>query len=156
MKSKFSSLCQQIRKGLKRISLIPFLFTMFLNLPGFADDPLSITMERMTSIGSSIERYYSKTGKVPEADSIFELNEKLAPELDLPLPATDGWGREIHYITRNTGDSSGCCEYWIGSSGEKYRFDGFMKYILKCEKKGTDIIYSNGDFIVFPEDGKKG
>jgi hypothetical protein len=107
------------------------------------------SMALIRRIGSSIESYRTDHGGPPRGDSIYQLMKSggLVPAyLKIPI-LQDAWGYDLNYQTRMAG---GQRSYWIGSGGNDGSFAGFDQEWDQKATAGADIIYANGEFIMYP------
>jgi hypothetical protein len=107
------------------------------------------SMDLIRRIGSSIEAYRTDHAGPPRVDSIYQLMKSggLVPAyLKIPI-LQDAWGYDLNYQTRMDG---GRRSYWIGSGGSDGSFAGFEQEWDQESTAGADIIYANGEFIMYP------
>ncbi len=107
------------------------------------------SMVIIRKVGSSIEAYITDHAEPPHGDSIYQLMKSggLVPVyLKVPI-LQDAWGYDLYYQTRM---DEGHRSYWIGSGGSDGSFIGFDQEWNQELTEGADIIYSNGEFILYP------
>lgn len=99
-------------------------------------------------------RHYNAAGfTVPAVTpSYAEVSGMLTPTYIRNLPANDGWGRPFSYALEfPVGDPSPSDQYVIRSAARDGRFDGTSYTPGPADSPDTDIVYSGGNFIVFPK-----
>lgn len=106
------------------------------------------TMADMKSFAMAIESYITDYYEAPQVETLAELKEKLEPFYIKTLPMKDGWGNEFIY-KHGTDDAKDT--YFIGSGGSDGKFEGFEQTGTYTDRKGKDIIFTNGEFVYSPE-----
>jgi type II secretory pathway pseudopilin PulG len=109
------------------------------------------TMADIRSVASAVEAYAVDTKHYPEASSIEELRPLLEPKYMTRVPSKDGWEHELRYACL---PARACETYVLSSAGkdgtfetndvEQYRGGGTKTF-------DSDIVYSNGSFLQYPE-----
>jgi hypothetical protein len=95
-------------------------------------------MKDVKSIGYAIESLMTDTYEAPQVDGIEKIKNTLQPKHIKELPLKDPWGNPYIY---------------------KYDRDDKLGYYIICtgtdgkvvEGSNDDIVYSNGEFIVYPK-----
>jgi type II secretory pathway pseudopilin PulG len=109
------------------------------------------TMSDMRSVGVAVESFIVDNGKAPGPTTgyvpVEQMKAKLQPTYIKLLPTQDAWGDPLLYWSNEQ-------EYIVRSDGKDGRQD--EEYGEKIEPGATnkftnDIIYSNGQFIRWPE-----
>jgi len=141
---------------MKKLSIFLILLDMFLLLFVSSQSKLNSTINQIKHIGLAVERYIDDNGHAPEVTNIEALAKTLSPGYLGTCPQQDGWGKEIYYCTQPgiPGSERKHNQYWIGSGAGGPEFGGFLKYILRTDQSGEDIVFSNGEFISKPMDPK--
>jgi hypothetical protein len=107
------------------------------------------TMDLIRRIGSAMEAFITDHAEPPSGDSIYQLmkTKGLIPVyLKIPI-FQDAWGNDLYYQSRM---DRGRRSYWIGSGGSDGSFVGFEQEWTQQSTAGIDVIYSNGEFILYP------
>ena len=105
------------------------------------------TMADLRSMGTSIEEYSIDQNFYPSATSVAELEASVSPSYMRKLPPRDGWGLAF-YVDADPG------LYTLGSCGKGETTCGSLALIGTGGKTSTfasDIIFSNGSFVQWPE-----
>ena len=109
------------------------------------------TMADIRSIAQAWEGSYSERGSYstagltfPTAVTFDQLSASLTPTYMRSIPKVDGWGRPLQFGSESK-------RYGIRSSGRdgKYETDDYDEGA--GENPDCDIVYSNGNFVRFPE-----
>ena len=106
------------------------------------------TMADIRSVATAVEAYSTDKNTYPKVQSYDELRPLLVPEYIHTLPARDGWDHPFRYACTKEEDGR-CTAYVVGSAGK----DGvFAQPDLGTTRNfDCDIIFSNGNFIEYPE-----
>jgi len=114
------------------------------------------TMADIRSIATAVDAYGTENNGYPNVASYDELRPLLTPKFINSLPAVDGWGNRFRYAC--VAEEEGrCTTYVFGSSGKDGHFahDTAKEYVDAPIGATTsfdcDVIYSNGQFIDYPE-----
>jgi type II secretory pathway pseudopilin PulG len=114
-----------------------------------------VTMSDIKTLSVAIEVYIVDSGVAPVAADMDELSKKLSPFYIKKTPLTDGWGNKFLY-RHGTGEKGSF--YSIASPGKDGIFEGWDQsgYYRTMSKNdfNKDIIFSNGEFIYYPEKNK--
>lgn len=109
------------------------------------------TMADIRSIGQAWESSSSEKGNFGAAGLTFpvavthdELTSALAPTYMRALPTSDGWGRPLQFGADGK-------VYGIRSAGRDGIFESDTYEHGAGENPDCDIVYSNGNFVRFPE-----
>ncbi len=117
------------------------------------------TMVDIRSIATACEAYATDHNAYPDVDSVEALVPILEPTYITKLPQIDAWNRVILYETRNSsGREEGPDEYFIVSSGKDGLLDqGNLDYTepVSTTSFNNDIVFSNGEFIQYPEGSQR-
>ena len=110
------------------------------------------TMADVRSLATAIEAYATDKNQYPNADSVEALRPLITPTYIRELPVVDGWGRILRYEAWS--DKNELDHYAIGSSGKDMMFE--HESLREYEQGATsnfdcDIVYSNGNFVQYPE-----
>ena len=108
------------------------------------------TMADIRTLATGVEAYESDNNEYPKAVGV------LSPKYIKTLPTLDGWGHPFQYecLTDQTGKCSG---YAIGSGAKDSRFENGVLHDAVAQPRGPttnfdcDIVYSNGNFVEYPE-----
>lgn len=118
---------------------------------------LKITMRNMYILGLAIESFKADYFYVPDIVDVDQLktygdfvSKYLSRYIKAgqPLPLDDGWGNYFYYKSADR-------DYWIGSGGSDGYFSGFDQKGMYTDLERSDVIYSNGKFIYFPQLNEK-
>ncbi|MFZ2492741.1 MAG: type II secretion system protein GspG [Thermoanaerobaculia bacterium] len=112
------------------------------------------TVAHIRTIAAAIEARASDTNEYPVA-SLDELATMLEPKYVESFPRTDGWGNRFVYQGI---DCSGqrCLSYVLASAGKDGRVEQEPLIWFRTEPSAIktfndDIVYSNGEFLRYPE-----
>jgi hypothetical protein len=111
------------------------------------------SMAEVRSIAAAVERYAADHGAYPAVGSMDELARLLEGEYIEALPRTDRWGRPYRYYYRSVGEA-GPQDYVIvctGSDGLAEAGDPWDYPSGTTVDPDSDIVYSNGKFVRYPE-----
>ncbi len=113
------------------------------------------TMADMRTIAVAVEAYATDNNAYPDVTSVDELKPLLIPKYAHSLADRDGWETAIRYQCGEKTDDR-CSRYLIGSAGKDRIFEhqDLMEYgttPLATTSFDRDLIYSNGEFIQYPE-----
>lgn len=113
------------------------------------------TMADLRSVATAAEAYATDKNQYPKV-SYAELAPLLVPEYIHSLPPNDGWGHPFRYACTKEEDGR-CTGYTLGSAGKDgiFTHDDLSAYSTS-PSEGTknfdcDIIFSNGNFLEYPE-----
>jgi general secretion pathway protein G len=114
------------------------------------------TMADMRAIATACEAYAVDKRAYPDASTIEELAPLLEPEYIKKLPRIDAWNQPIIYASNSTEESQdGPDVYIILSTGKdaSMDFEEIESYPFpnSTTSFNNDIVFSNGEFIQFPE-----
>ncbi len=114
------------------------------------------TMADMRSVSTAVEAYGTDNNGYPNVASLDELRPMLTPKYMKAMPSVDGWGHPFRYACVEEQEGR-CTAYVVGSGGKDGNFahDSAKEY-LDAPIGGTtsfdcDLIFSNGQFIDYPE-----
>ena len=79
-----------------------------------------------------------------------ELRSVLVPTYANPLPERDGWGQPFDFATDEAWGTLKAQTYGIRSSGSDKTFNATSYTPGEFDKFDCDIVYGNGNFIVYP------
>ncbi len=105
------------------------------------------TMADLRNMGTAIEEYSVDNNFFPIASSLAALSDQVTPSYIGALPTADGWGNAFEvdsvaglYTVASCGKgvTGGCTSACAGSCGKAGNFS-------------DDIIFSNGQFVQWPE-----
>ena len=103
------------------------------------------TMADMRTIGTSIEQYAVDNNFYPQvASDMGALQNHLSPTYVRKVVRTDGWSQNLSLLI------SGVSEYTLVSGGKDRGFQGCTNN-LQTTDFNSDICYSNGEFVQWPE-----
>jgi type II secretion system protein G len=105
------------------------------------------TMADLRSMGTAVEEYSIDNNMYPVATTYAVLSGVVAPAYIRKLPDKDGWGT-LFNISSATG------AYTLGSCGKGATSCGALNLVGTggtTTAFGDDIIFSNGQFIQWPE-----
>ena len=107
------------------------------------DNYLKAMMD-LKNIGLSVEAYIADNYECPNVTTIGELKAKLFPAYVKSMPQKDPWGNPYvyKYVDKE--------KYFLGSGGSDGQFGGFEQKGTYNTYEGQDIIYSQGEFLLFP------
>jgi type II secretory pathway pseudopilin PulG len=112
------------------------------------------TMADMRTIAAAMEAYATDHGAYPQARSVHDLQDVLAPTYVRVLPAQDAWLQDFRVrVWRGDERSTGPDSYAIVSAGKGgvFQFDDLSKYRSGPTTDFTaDIVFANGSFFRFP------
>ncbi len=114
------------------------------------------SMADIRTIATAVEAYAADKNGYPNVNSIDELRPLLVPTYIRSLPSYDGWAGPYRYVCSGLKDGA-CTGYVVGSGGKDLRFEreDLREYAgsqpVKTTNFDCDLIYSNGDFIEYPE-----
>lgn len=113
------------------------------------------TMADIRSIAQAWESNNSEKGSYGGAGLTFptvltfdDLNGALAPTYIRSIPKTDGWGRPLQFGAEGK-------IYAIRSSGRDGKYEGDDYDEGAGENPDCDIVFSNGNFVRYPETVQK-
>jgi general secretion pathway protein G len=113
------------------------------------------TMSDIRTIAQAWEQRNAEKGSYaagftyPVTPITFEaLETALTPNYMKSLPKTDGWGRPFEFAVEGR-------QYAIRSAGRDGLFQGTDYAQESTDSPDCDIVYSNGNFIVWPGDIQK-
>jgi len=114
------------------------------------------TMADVRSVATAVEAYGADNNGYPKVTSFDELRPLITPKYIGSLPTVDGWGHPFRYACVEE-EEGRCTSYVVGSGGKDGNFahEDAHAY-LESPLGGTssfdcDLIYSNGQFIDYPE-----
>ncbi len=105
------------------------------------------TMADLRSIGTVIEEYSVDNGFYPVAATLTVLSDQVTPSYIRALPTRDGWGNAFEV-------DSVAGLYTVASCGRGATGSCTSACTGSCGKTGNfsdDIIFSNGQFVQWPE-----
>ena len=109
------------------------------------------TMADIRSIAQAWESYHSEKGSFSTAGLTFptavthdDITAALAPTYMRSIPKNDGWGRPLQFGAEGK-------LYAIRSSARDGKYEGDDYDDGAGENPDCDIVYSNGNFVRFPE-----
>jgi len=114
------------------------------------------TMADMRSIATAVEGYASDNNAYPEVTSVDELRPVLTPKYARTLSSVDGWAHPFKYLCAEKTDGK-CSGYVIVSAGKDgvFEHDDPHEYLggqpLATTNFDNDLVYSNGQFLQYPE-----
>ena len=114
------------------------------------------TMADIRSISTAVEAYATEKNTYPKVQSVDELPPLLAPTYMRMVPTRDGWGGPLRYACVKEEDGR-CVGYVVASSGKDRQFEhpDLGEYLASppgaTSKFDCDIVYSNGNFVEYPE-----
>ena len=113
------------------------------------------TIADLRTVGTALEAFRTDRtddATYPDASSVSDLSKALAPTYVKTVPAVDGWGTPMRYECWPAG---ACEHYAIGSAGADKVFEqeSLQDYAeeTKTTKFDSDIVYSDGRFLQYPE-----
>jgi type II secretory pathway pseudopilin PulG len=119
------------------------------------------TMADMRAVASAWEsravdvRQYNAAGafSLPASTVIYDdLSKMLMPTYVRSMASTDGWGHQLDFrLDQAVGSSVAAAAYTIRSSGRDGLFEGTSYVNAPTTNFDCDIVYSNGQFIVWPD-----
>lgn len=114
------------------------------------------TMADMRLVSTAVDAYGTENNGYPNVASYDELRPLLTPKFMSAMPKIDGWGHPFRYACVEEQEAR-CTAYVLGSGGKDGNFaHDTAKEYLDAPLGGTssfdcDLIYSNGQFIDYPE-----
>src|SRR3954462_9943766 len=114
------------------------------------------TMADVRTVATAIEAYGTDNNGYPQATSIEALEPILQPKYVTTMPRIDGWAHPLMYFCYETKEGR-WTGYVIGSGGQDGMFEhSNPRDYVESPRGGTtnfrdDIIFSNGQFIEYPE-----
>ncbi|MCP5109120.1 MAG: hypothetical protein GY950_37410, partial [bacterium] len=114
---------------------------------------IKITMRNIYLLGRAIESFKVNNQDVPRIKDVEQLKtyQDFIPNYfkdEQSLPQEDGWGNYLYYKAEGN-------DYWLGSGGSDGKFSGFDQEGLYTELEGSDVVYSNGQFVFGPQAAAK-
>ena len=111
------------------------------------------TMADMRTLATAVEAYETDTRTYPSAQ---ELDGALVPKYIRVLPKLDGWGKPLRYDCWNKSGQGPCDTYTIASAGKDGSFEqdslrAYPREPVATTKFDSDIVYSDGEFLEYPE-----
>jgi type II secretory pathway pseudopilin PulG len=113
------------------------------------------TMADLRTVATAVEAYATDKNQYPKV-SYDELRPLLTPEYIRVLPPRDGWDHPFRYACTKEEDGR-CTGYTFGSAGKDgvFTHDDLSAYSASPSEGTTnfdcDIIFSNGNFLEYPE-----
>ncbi len=110
------------------------------------------TMADLRSVATAVEAYATDHNQYPNATDLESLRPLLTPTYMKQMPSRDAWTHEFRYAAwsrTNELDS-----YAIGSAGRDgiWQFEGVADYTQATTGNfDCDIVFSNGNFVQYPE-----
>jgi general secretion pathway protein G len=106
------------------------------------------TMSDMRTIATGIEQYEVDNNFYPKvANGISNVATYLEPTYVKRIPRTDGWNEAFAFL----GDATNGLDYTIISYGKNHQQDGTYTPGTRTTTFNADIVYSDGQFIQWPE-----
>lgn len=110
------------------------------------------TMADLRSIATAVEAYAVDNNHYPDVKSPTSLAEVISPTYIREVPRTDGWLHPLRYecFTKVTP----CDTYFVASGGKDGAFehDPLNGYTPRATNDfNADLVYSNGNFVQYPE-----
>ena len=118
------------------------------------------TMADIRMVATAIEAYATDHNEYPKGTSPADLSQALSPTYIKTIPAADGWGRPLQYACVKDSTSQSpekCSGYVLGSGAKDGRFErDSIESLVGQPPRPTsnfdcDIVYSNGNFLEYPE-----
>jgi general secretion pathway protein G len=109
------------------------------------------TMADVRSVATAVEAYAVDAKQYPSASSVEALQPLLAPKYIRTLPVKDGWGHPFRYTCTPEGR---CDTYVLSSAGKDGVFEvgeGEPYEPGPTTNFDNDIVFSNGQFVRYPE-----
>lgn len=115
------------------------------------------TMADLRTLASAVEARAMDTNDYPVVHSLDELAHLLEPKYVKKMPRTDGWGKPLRYEAWKEAGDSVPQHYGISSAGADGLFEkaSARQYAANTatDRFARDIVYSNGEFLQYPEGG---
>ncbi|HVE70211.1 MAG TPA: type II secretion system protein GspG [Thermoanaerobaculia bacterium] len=110
------------------------------------------TTADLRTLATATEAYATDHNQYPKGSSASELSSVLVPTYMKTVPALDGWGTPIKYECWPAGT---CESYAFASAGKDKIFEreSLQEYSAstKTSNFDCDLVFSNGEFIQYPE-----
>ena len=124
-----------------------------------ARSPMMRTMADLRTIATAVEARATDVDEYPPARDIDDLAHYLVPTYIRELPRVDGYRHPYRYEAwkadpRHHGND----HYAVASAGYDWKWDARSLRDYKAQgthARDCDIVYSNGAFIVYPDDGAR-
>ncbi len=110
------------------------------------------TMADIRSIATAVESFATENNRYPRVDDLDAIEPLLVPRYMASVPKADGWGTPMRYGCLEETDP--CRTYFIGSAGKDKAFErgSLTEYPPgQTTKFDCDIVFSNGNFVQYPE-----
>jgi len=103
------------------------------------------TMADMRTLATASEAYGTDYNKYPDAKTLAELANAIAPTYIRVVPEKDGWGTPFAYFV-----SADHQTYRFVSAGPDRKFDPSSLKLGTKPSASDDIVYENGEFVQAP------
>jgi general secretion pathway protein G len=110
------------------------------------------TMADVRSVATAVEAYATDHNHYPNATDMESLRPLLTPTYMRELPARDAWLHEFRYAAWSRANELD--SYAVGSAGKDgvWQYDKVEEYTQgSTHSFDCDIVFSNGNFVQYPE-----
>ena len=111
------------------------------------------TIADMRTLTTALEAYATDNNQYPDVGSVSALKPYLSPTFVRDVPAKDGWGHDFRYECWSR--LAKCDSYAVASAGKDgvFEHESLQDYLPDMKTTGfaSDIVYSNGNFVQFPD-----